>query len=124
MCFFNWIALNAQSTYKTYHAKSYLATFPAEGYEPDLQLQDWMLDFKHGYLAGAEDPEMKVEPWMLSFNLDYLARTDDCDIPFEPWMVNFEQRCLVVDAEPDNPLESWMVSTFTWDCGSDMLARE
>lgn len=106
LCFFNWVALNAQED------------------EPGIQLQDWMLDFENGNQAVNEEPELKVEPWMLSFSQDYMAGTDESKINFEPWMVNFEQRCLLVEEEQDFNIECWMVSTCTWECAARVLAKK
>jgi hypothetical protein len=121
-CFFNWVALNAQSATMPDNLIGQLVMALAEQDEPELSVQDWMTDFEIGFMAEAAEPEMKVEPWMLSFNHDYMAKTGDSLIPFEPWMINFEQRCLVVDTEQDQPVECWMVSTCTWDSGNSLLA--
>jgi hypothetical protein len=124
LCFFNWVALNAQSVPFADNTDSHLARVLAEENEPDLPLQDWMMDLETGYLAAAVEPVLSVEPWMLSFNHDYMAETGDSEISFQPWMVNFEQRCLVVDAEQEYSVECWMVSTCTWDCGNKLLAKK
>jgi len=113
LCFFNWVVLNAQP-----------AISLAEVDEPELKLEEWMMDLDKGYLAINEDAELKVEPWMLSFNQDYLAGADESAISFEPWMVNFEQRCLVVESEQEFSVEGWMVSTCTWECAARLLARK
>ena len=124
LCFFNWVALHAQSVPYAENTDNPLETVLAEENEPDLQLQDWMMDLGNGYLAAAAEPELRVEPWMLSFNNDYMVQTDESEISFQLWMVNFEQRCLVVDAEEEYPVECWMVSTCTWDCGNNLLAKK
>jgi hypothetical protein len=122
LCFFNWVALNAQITRMADNFNSQMVIALEEEDEPAIQLQDWMMDFENGYLAVNEEPELKVEPWMLSFNQDYMAGTDESEIIFEPWMVNFEQRCLLVDDEQDFPVEYWMVSICTWECAARLLA--
>ena len=119
LCFFNWVALNAQTARN--HNAEFVITL-AEESEPEIQLQDWMMDFENGYLAEMDEPELKVEPWMLTFTPDYIAGTDESEICFEPWMVNFEQRCLVVDNEKDVSVECWMVCTSTWECATYLLA--
>lgn len=124
LCFFNWVALNAQSPSKANHSYSQLVIAQAEEEEPTIQLQDWMMDFENGCLAVSEEPEIKVEPWMLSLGHDYMAETAESEIGFEPWMVNFEQRCLVVEDEQDFPIEKWMVSTCTWECAAALMARK
>ena len=113
LCFFNWVALNAQP-----------AISLAEEDEPELQLEEWMMNLDRGYLTVNEDAELKVEPWMLSFNQDYMAGADESAISFEPWMVNFEQRCLLVEDELEFSVEGWMVSTCTWECAARLLARK
>jgi hypothetical protein len=122
LCFFNWVALNAQITRMAINFNSQMVIALEEEDEPAIQLQDWMMDLENGYLAVNEEPELKVEPWMLSFNQDYMAGTDESDISFEPWMVNFEQRCLLVEDEQDFPVEYWMVSICTWECTARLLA--
>ena len=122
LCFFNWVALNAQTVKNVNNYKSPLALALAEVDEPAIQLQDWMMGFENGYLAVNEETELKVEPWMLSFSHDYMTGTEESDINFEPWMVNFEQRCLVVDSEDEFPVENWMVSTCTWECTIRLIA--
>ena len=122
LCFFNWVALNAQITRMADNFNSQMVTALEEEDEPAIQLQDWMMDFENGYLAVNEEPELKVEPWMLSFNQDYMAGADESEISFEPWMVNFEQRCLLVEDEQDFPVEYWMVSICTWECAARLLA--
>ena len=124
LCFFNWVALNAQTTKKVNNFYSPLAPALAEVDEPAIQLQDWMMGFENGYLAVNEETELKVEPWMLSFSKDYMAGTEEPDINLEPWMVNFEQRCLVVENEEKFPLEDWMISTCTWECDIIFLAKK
>ena len=122
LCFFNWVAVNAQHTVDFETINPELVIAIAEETEPAIQLQDWMMDFEGGYLAEMVEQELKVEPWMLSFTPDYITGTDESDISFEPWMVNFEQRCLVVDDEKDFPVECWMVCTRTWECAPVLLA--
>ncbi len=124
LCFFNWIALNAQITRMANNFDSQMVIALEEEDEPAILLQDWMMDFENGYLAVNEEPELKVEPWMLSFNHDYMVGADEADISFEPWIVNFEQRCLLVEDEQDFPVEYWMVSTCTWECAFRLLARK
>jgi hypothetical protein len=124
MCFFNWVALNAQTVEKVNNLNSQMAITLAVEDEGAIQLQDWMLDFENGYLSVNEEPELRVEPWMFSFSSDYMAGSDESVISLEPWMVNFEQRCLVVENELDYPVESWMVSTITWECVPSILARK
>jgi hypothetical protein len=123
MCFLNWVALVAQSVPSAKYDLSLWDTALAEEYEPDIQLQDWMMDFENGYAALSEEPEIEVEPWMLSFNTDYMVETGETEINFEPWMINFEQRCLIVDEESDIPVACWMVSTCTW-CAASLIARK
>jgi hypothetical protein len=122
LCFFNWVALNAQITRMDDNFNSQMVIALEEEDEPAIQLQDWMMDFENGYLAVNEEPELKVEPWMLSFNHDYMAGADESEISFEPWMVNFEQRCLLVEDEQDFPVEYWMASICTWECAARLLA--
>jgi len=122
LCFFNWVALNAQTVKKVNNINSQFAIALAEVDEPAIQLQDWMLDFENEYLVENEEPELNVEPWMLSFSHDYMTGSVDSEISFEPWMVNFEQRCLVVEIEEEFAIESWMVSTCTWECSYRLLA--
>ena len=122
MCFFNWVALNAQTVKKPNNLNLQPAISLSEEIEPAIQLQDWMIDFENGYLSANEDPGLKVEPWMLSFKDDYMTGSGESEISFKPWMVNFEQRCLVVDDEQESPLENWMVSTCTWESTIKLLA--
>ena len=122
LCFFNWVALNAQTVKKVNNFNSQLAIALAEVDEPVIQLQDWMMDFENGYMAVNEETELMVEPWMLSFSHDYMAGTEESEISFEPWMVNFEQRCLVVENEEEFPVEGWMVSACAWECTTSLLA--
>jgi hypothetical protein len=122
LCFFNWVAINAQTVKKVNNFNSPLAVALAEVDEPAIQLQDWMMDLENGYLAVNEETELNVEPWMLSFRNDNMAGTEESDIKFEPWMVNFEQRCLVVENEDEFPVENWMVSTCAWECATRLLA--
>lgn len=124
LCFFNWVALNAQTVKKVNVLNSQLVIDLAEVDEPVIQLQDWMMDFENGYMAVNEEPELNVEPWMLSFSQDYMAGAYDSEISFEPWMVNFEQRCLVVEEEQDFSVECWMVNTCTWECAGRLIARK
>lgn len=121
LCFFNWVALNAQTVNKV---NSQMAIDMEEENEPAIRLQDWMMDFDNVHQAVNEEPELRVEPWMLSFSLDYMAGSDESVISFEPWMVNFEERCLVVENEQDYLVECWMVSTCTWECIPGILAKK
>ena len=122
LCFFNWVALSAQTVKIVNNLNSELANAQAEVEEPAIQLEDWMMDLHYGYMAVNEETEIRVEPWMLSFCQDYMAGTEDSEISFEPWMVNFEQRCLVVENEEEFAVEGWMVSTCTWACANRLLA--
>jgi hypothetical protein len=124
LCFFNWVALNAQTAKKVNNLNSQLAIALAEVDEPAIQVQDWMMHFENGYLAVNEETELKVEPWMLSFSHDFMAGTEESKISFEPWMVHFEQRCLPVEDEQDFPLEGWMVSACAWECATRLLAGQ
>ena len=121
LCFFNWVALDAQTVKKD---SEHMAIDMEEENEPAIRLQDWMMYFENGFLAVNEEPELRVEPWMLSFNLDYMTGSEASMISFEPWMVNFEERCLVVENEQDYPLECWMVNTCTWECIPGILAKK
>ena len=123
LCFFNWVALKAQTEKKVNKFEGQMAIAIEDEDEPAIRLQDWMMDFENGYLAVNEEPELRVEPWMLSFSTDYMAGSEESAISFEPWMVNFEQRCLVVENEQDYPVECWMVSTCTWECIPGILAK-
>jgi hypothetical protein len=125
LCFFNWVVLNAQVTSTESKVNKQLALALDEADEPELQVQDWMMDFENEYLAVSKEPEIIVEPWMLSFSpANHTASSDESEMGIEPWMVNFEQRCLVVDAEKDIPVSSWMVSPCTWECAARLLARQ
>jgi hypothetical protein len=124
LCFFNWVALNAQTARMANNFNSQLVITLEEEDEPAIQLQEWMMDLENGYLTVNEEPEINVEPWMLFFNHDYMVGTEKSEISFEPWMVNFEQRCLVVENEQDITVEDWMVSTFTWECTTSLLSRK
>lgn len=124
LCFFSWVALNAQTAKNVNTLNGQLTIALAEVDEPAIQLQDWMMDFENGYLAVNEESELNVEPWMLSFSHDYMAGAYDSEISFEPWMVNFEQRCLVVEEEQDFSVECWMVNTCTWECTGRLIARK
>jgi len=122
LCFFNWIALNAQNVKKVNNLEDQLSISLEVDDEPVIQLQDWMMDLETGYLVVNEESEMKVEPWMLSFSHNYLAGTEESEISYEPWMINFEQRCLVVEKEQEFEVEGWMVSTCTWEYAARLLA--
>jgi hypothetical protein len=122
LCFFNWVALNAQTVKNVNNFMSPVAVDLAEVDEPAIQLQDWMMHFDYGFLAVNKEIELDVEPWMLSFSHDYLAGTEESEIHLEPWMVSFEQRCLVVENEDEFPVENWMVSTCAWECPIRLLA--
>jgi hypothetical protein len=125
LCFFNCMAMNAQAGQVDKHVNHPLYAVPGEVYEPDLELQDWMINLEYGYLSAGSEPEISVEPWMLSFSPDYMKNpADTSEIGFEPWMVNFERRCLRVDAEDDIPVASWMVRTSAWERYTDLLTKQ
>jgi hypothetical protein len=123
LCFLNWVVLHAQPAENTDQSRTRLAAVLTEEVEPEVQLQDWMMDFENVSMAVTKEAEIKVEPWMLTFNRDYMTDGWEPELNFEPWMVNFEQRCLLVEKEKDVPLEQWKVSTCTWGCTGSMMAR-
>lgn len=118
LCFFNWVALQAQSPAK--NLENRLAAALVEEVEAEIEIQDWMLTFSDDYLAAAET-EIILEPWMLTFSNDFIVDREP-EIEIEPWMLTFSDDYLV-KSETDISVEDWMTSTFLWDTAY-MLARK
>lgn len=109
LCFFNWVALQAEGPEKS--LENHLAVALVEEVEAEIEVQDWMLTFSEDFLAAAE-PEIKLEPWMLTFSNDYIADREP-EIEIEPWMLSFSDDYLAT-SESELSVEGWMTDTFLW----------
>jgi hypothetical protein len=110
LCFFNWVALQAQAPSKSLEIS--LADALVEEVEAEAEIEPWMLTFSEDYLANVET-EITLEPWMLSFSKDYIADRES-EIEIESWMLTFSDEYLVLN-EAEIAVEDWMTSTFIWD---------
>ena len=63
LCFFNWVALQAQDPSKS--PANHLVVALVEEVEKDIELEPWMLTYSNNYIADRE-PEIEIEPWMCS----------------------------------------------------------
>lgn len=118
LCFFNWVALQAQGPSKSIENR--LAAALVEEVETEIELESWMLTISNDYLAIVET-EIKLEPWMLTFSNDYIADREP-EIEIEPWMLTFSDDYLV-NGDTDISVEDWMTSSFLWDTAF-LLARK
>ena len=118
LCFFNWVALQAEGPEKS--LENHLAVALVEEVEAEIEVQDWMLTFSEDFLAAAE-PEIKLEPWMLTFSNDYIADREP-EIKLEPWMLSFSDDYLAT-SESELSVEGWMTDTFLWGAAY-LLARK
>ena len=110
LCFFNWVALQAQDPSKS--LENCLAVALVEEVERDIELEGWMLTISDDYLAIVET-QIQLEPWMLTLSNDYIADRE-LEIEIEPWMLTFSDDYLV-KSDADIFVEDWMTSTFLWD---------
>lgn len=110
LCFFNWVALQAQSPAKSLENR--VAKALVEEVEAQIELESWMLTFSDDFIT-ANEIEVRLEPWMLTFSDDYIADRE-AEIEIEPWMLTFSDEYLV-KSETDIAVEDWMTSTFFWD---------
>ena len=118
LCFFNWLALQAQDPYVNLETR--LAAAIVEEVEEDIELESWMLNISEDFLAIVET-EITVEPWMLTFSDDFIADREP-EIEIEPWMLTFSDHYLV-KSEREIAVEDWMTSTLFWDTAI-LLARK
>ena len=118
LCFFNWIALQAQGS--SMSLENRLAVALVEEVERDIELEGWMLTISEDNLAIVEI-QIKLEPWMLTFSDDYIADREP-EIEIEPWMLTFSDDYMVI-SETDISIEDWMTSTLLWDTAY-LLARK
>ena len=118
LCFFNWVALQAQEAFV--NPEDRLAAAVVEEVEEDIELENWMLKLSEDYLAIVET-EIALEPWMLTFSNDFIADREP-EIEIEPWMLTFSDDYLV-NSESEIAVEDWMTSTFFWDTAV-LLARK
>ena len=91
--------------------------------EPEIDLEDWMLDFTPDYLVELDDEEVVLEDWMLDFTPDYLVELDDEEIVLEDWMLNFTPDYLIVDKEEEPVLEDWMLDPTYFDIALRYIAK-
>jgi len=118
LCFFNWVALQAQGS--SICLEDRLAAALVEEVEGDIELEGWMMTISEDNLAIVET-QIKLEPWMLTFSNDYIVDREP-EIEIEPWMLNFSDDYLVI-SDTDIIVEDWMTSTFLWDTAY-LLARK
>jgi hypothetical protein len=118
LCFFNWVALQAQGS--SISLENRLAAALVEEVERDIELEGWMLTISEDNLAIVET-QIKFEPWMLTFSNDYIADREP-EIELESWMLTFPDDYLV-KRDTDIIVEDWMTSTFLWDTAY-LLARK
>ena len=118
LCFFNWVALQAEDPAKSLENR--LAAALVEEVEDEIEVQDWMLTFSDDVLAAAET-EIRLEPWMLTFSDEYIADREP-EIEIEPWMLTFSDDHMAT-SESDLSVEDWMTSTLLWDTAY-LLARK
>lgn len=84
LCFFNWIALQAENSTKSLEKR--LADALVEEVEAEIEVQDWMLSFSDDCLTAVET-EIKLEPWMLTIYDNCLSKREN-QLSVEHWMVN------------------------------------
>ncbi len=118
LCFFNWVALQAEGPAKSLESR--LAAALVEEVEAEIEIQDWMLTFSDDYLTAAET-EIILDYWMLTFSNDFIVDREP-EIEIEPWMLTFSDDYLV-KSETDISVEDWMTRTFLWDIAY-ILARK
>ena len=118
LCFFNWVALQAQDS--SISLENRLAAALVEEVESDIELDGWMLTISEHYLAIVET-QIKLEPWMLTFSNDCIADREP-EIEIESWMLTFSDDYLV-KSDIEIIVEDWMTSTFLWDTAY-LLARK
>ena len=118
LCFFNWVALQAQDS--SISLENRLAAALVEEVEKDIELDGWMLTISEHYLAIVET-QIKLEPWMLTFSNDCIADREP-EIEIESWMLTFSDDYLV-KSDIEIIVEDWMTSTFLWDTAY-LLARK
>ena len=118
LCFFNWVALQAEDPEKSLENR--LAAALVEEVEAEIEVASWMLTLSDELLTAVET-EIILEPWMLTFSNDYIADREP-EIEIEPWMLTFSDDYLT-ESEPDIPVENWMTDTFLWDTAY-LLARK
>ena len=110
LCFFNWVALQAQGPAKS--LENCVTEALVEEVEAQVELESWMLTFTDDFMT-ANETEIRLEAWMLTFSNDYIADMEP-EIEIEPWMLNFSDE-YQVKSETDIAVEDWMTSTFFWD---------
>lgn len=118
LCFFNWVALQAQDPFVNLEDR--LAAAVIEEVEEDIELENWMLNISEDYLAIVET-EIAVEPWMLTLSNDFIVDREP-EIEIEPWMLTFSDDYLVKN-ETEIAVEDWMTSTYFWGTAI-LLARK
>lgn len=90
--------------------------------EPELTIENWMLDEKSWSIsANATEMEieapMQAEPWMIdSSNFETTAIPEE-KLSIENWMTNESSWNLNENTEKESPLvlEQWMVSEKSWN---------
>ena len=74
----------------TCYAKSLEAALNVEA-EPEISLEEWMLNFNNDFLGELEDEELVLEDWMLDpayFNIPgYLIVEKEEELELEDWML-------------------------------------
>jgi hypothetical protein len=118
LCFFNWVALQAQGP--SISLESRLAAALVEEVESEIEIENWMLTISDDYFAMVES-QIKLEPWMLISSNDYIADREP-EIEIEPWLLTFSDDYLG-KSESDIFVEDWMISTFLWETAY-LLARK
>ncbi len=109
VCFLNWNALKASDFQKietnTLEARLEAALVPVA--EESIELEAWMLEVVDGCLfAENNEPEIALENWMLEIGGYLIAESTEPQIALEDWML------IVPDTAP--AIEDWMVNTETW----------
>ena len=56
--------------------------------EPEIELEDWILNFNPGFPVKIEDEDIVLENWMLNLNHDFLVELEDEAIILEDWMLD------------------------------------
>ncbi len=118
LCFFNWVALQAQAPSESLEISQAAAV--VEEIEAEIEIESWMLTFSDDFMT-ANETEVRLESWMLTFSNDYVADMEP-EIEIESWMLTFSDEYLV-KSETEIAVEDWMTSTFVWDTAY-MLARK
>ncbi len=95
---FNEIALamveiSKEAVKSDYAAENFNFSFLENENEPNLELEEWMLDDNYFEITGFEFPEesesvLEIEEWMLNENLFQVEEIGESSLELEAWMIS------------------------------------